>query len=117
MGIVANQWMFVPAAGEHEWTVLGSKLADNLNGLIVANFNGQGHDDIARLVPVQVGTYELQVSYEGTSNWQTIRTLPAGTSFAGLGQFDDQPGTELVHLGRSLSSNSFLGDGSGTRDS
>jgi FG-GAP-like repeat len=96
MGIVANQWMFVPAAGEHKWTLLGPKFADSLNGLIVANFNGQGHDDIARFVPVQVGAYELQVSYEGTSNWQTIRSLPSGTSFAGLGRFDDQPGADFL---------------------
>ena len=46
-GVVANQWMFVPANGPHQWTPLRSKLYNTMNGLIVADFDGDGISDIA----------------------------------------------------------------------
>jgi FG-GAP-like repeat len=96
MSVVADQWMAVFASDpEHKWRLLRPKLTDRVEGLIVANFDGKGHDDIARLVPVQGGaSYELQVSFEGTNDWQTLRTLPP--SLAALGRFDDQPGADLL---------------------
>jgi hypothetical protein len=46
-GVVANQWMFVPANGPHEWTPLRSKLTNTMGGLIVADFEVNGVSDIA----------------------------------------------------------------------
>jgi hypothetical protein len=66
------------------------KLVDSVHGPWRLT-DGRGHDDIARLLPVLGGAYESQVSYEGNNIWQTIRTLLASTSFAGIGRFDESP--------------------------
>lgn len=41
---------------------VGPKLVDSVHGLMAANLDGRGHDDIARLLPVLGGAYESQVS-------------------------------------------------------
>lgn len=102
-GVVNDQWMFVPAAGPHQWTRLRSKLTNTMRGLIAADFDGNGTADILQIMPVVMGTvpvivgYQLQISLDGRGEWKTINTLIASAlELAGVGRFDDANGADIL---------------------
>jgi hypothetical protein len=101
-GVVANQWMVVRANDpSHQWSLLRPKLTNTMNGLFVADFDGNGHADIARALPVknnqnQVVSYQWQVSRDGTGDWTPLRTVPASNPFAAIGRFDGQAGADIL---------------------
>ncbi len=91
-GVVANQWMFVPANGVHQWTPLRSRLTNRMAGLFAADFDGDGITDIARFN--NASTPSMSVSRNGRSDWQTLNT--GLKSFFAIGQFDDNRGADIL---------------------
>jgi hypothetical protein len=99
-GVVANQWMFVPSQGPHQWTPLRSKLTNTMNGLIAADFNGDGITDIA------LPTVDLSdpgrprivwgVSLSGRDDFQLVPGFAPLPNPVAIGRFDDRPGADLL---------------------
>ncbi len=82
VGVVDNQWMAVFAQGEHIWKPLRSALTATMAGLVVADFDGDGLDDIA-----MVGPGSWKVSKDGVADWTPLNTA---TNFLTAGRFDQQ---------------------------
>jgi hypothetical protein len=82
VGSVDNQWMAVFAHGEHIWKPLRSALTNTMAGLVVADFDGDGLDDIA-----MVGASQWKVSKDGVDDWTPLYTA---TNFLAAGRFDQQ---------------------------
>lgn len=82
VGVVDNQWMAVFAQGEHIWKPLRSALTATMAGLVVADFDGDGLDDIALIGP---GSWK--VSKDGVDDWTPLNTA---THFLAAGRFDQQ---------------------------
>ena len=83
VGVVDNQWMAVFAHGEHIWKPLRSALTATIGGLVIADFDGDGLDDIAK-----VGSGTWQVSKDGVNDWTPLYTPPM--NFLAAGRFDQQ---------------------------
>jgi hypothetical protein len=81
-GVVDNQWMAVFAHGEHIWKPLRSALTATMAGLVVADFDGDGLDDIAT-----VGPGAWRVSKDGVNDWTPLNTA---ANFLVAGRFDQQ---------------------------
>jgi hypothetical protein len=92
-GVVANQWMFVPAKGPHQWTPLGRKLTNTMAGLIAADFDGNGKSDIATFGGVPPVT--MRVWRDGASDWEPLNQN-LRTSIVAIGRFDDAPGADIL---------------------
>lgn len=122
--VVADQWMFVPSSGVHQWTRLRSKLTNTMRGLIAADFDGNGTADILQIVPEVAGTvpvivgYQLRISAGGRGEWKTINTLTApALELAGVGKFDDAKGADILIWNRNFFESLSAGAGSPTRQS
>jgi hypothetical protein len=99
-GVVANQWMFVPSQGPHQWTVLRPKLTNTMAGLIAGDFSGEGTTDILRMLPTSSTgghrVFQVQISRDGRGDWITTSTISDVTPFVGAGRFDDKVGKDLM---------------------
>jgi hypothetical protein len=93
-GVVNGQWMVV-YGGTAYWTPLRAKLTDSVNGLTVADFNGDGRADVARSISL-LGLW--QVSWGGTDDWTTLRadSRPL-SSMPAIGRFDATPGADVLN--------------------
>lgn len=95
VGVVDNQWMAVFAQEDHAWKPLRPKLTNTMAGLIVADFNGDGIDDIA-----QFNGNQSRVSIDGRNGW-----TPIGNGFpvVAIGRFDGIKGADILQwAGNSL---------------
>jgi FG-GAP-like repeat len=92
--VVANQWMFVPSQGPHQWTPLRPKLTDTMKGLIAADFNGDGITDIA--LPDPNFPWIWGVSLSGRGDFQPVVGLWALPSSIAVGRFDDKAGADVL---------------------
>jgi hypothetical protein len=87
-GISNTDWevSYAPASGQglfSSWTPLRKKLTDTVNDLVVADFNGDGHADVATDCS---GCW--QISFRGIENWQTFsQPVSLSGDFAGVGHF------------------------------
>jgi VCBS repeat protein len=95
VGVVANQWMAVFANQVHEWRPLRPALTTTMKGLIVADFDGDGHPDIA-MIQHSTGQVLWQVSRSGTGDWTSLTAIPDSRPFAAVGRFDDHPGADIL---------------------
>jgi hypothetical protein len=75
--------MAVFAHGEHIWKPLRSALTATIGGLVIADFDGDGLDDIAK-----VGSGTWQVSKDGVNDWTPLYTPPM--NFLAAERFDQQ---------------------------
>jgi hypothetical protein len=93
-GVAGNDW-FVVYGGLNYQAVLRAKLTDDVVGLFVADFNGDGRADVAKLQPLGIppSSYLLKVSYSGTGDWTKLRTIgmPVAT-----GRFDGNAGADVL---------------------
>jgi hypothetical protein len=80
VGVENNQWSIVFAHGPHSWQPLRAKLTNTMSGLIAADLDGDGLDDIVML---SGGIW--QMSKDGVSGWTPLR---AEDSYAAVGRFD-----------------------------
>jgi hypothetical protein len=78
------------------WKTLRSRLTNNVAGLIVADFNGDGRADIATSTCILTQCV-WKVSYSGTGDWTTLRlgNVPLGASVA-IGRFDINRGADVL---------------------
>ena len=103
--VIDNQWMYVPSQGPHQWTRLRSELTDTMNGLIVADFDGDEIADIAMPLPS-----DWRVSLGGRDDLQLVPGLQALSNVIAIGRFDDRPaptcspGKEIIGRSRPITS-------------
>lgn len=96
-GVAGNEW-FVVYGGLNYRAVLRSKLTDNVAGVFVADFNGDGRADVATSVsPPFLSGYIWRVSYSGTGNWTNLRTagIPLSSTVA-IGRFDGNASADVL---------------------
>ena len=91
-GVVNRHWM-VSYGAMSPWTALRAKLTASVAGLIVADFDGNGHADVAQASPTAAGLM-WKVSHDGTGDWKgTLLPLQA---VAAVGGFDSTPGADVL---------------------
>lgn len=79
-GIVANKWQFVPGGG-NSWQPLRTALTNTVDGLVVADFDGDGYADIARQSPIAF--FNLwQYSARGRADFTPLRLGQSDQSIA-----------------------------------
>ena len=100
--VAGDQWS-VSDDGVSTWERLNSKLTDDLDSLVFADFNGNGRTDIAQSRVLGTASIDWRVSWDGTDGWSPMRsrqTIP-GDSRGHLyrhwiGQFDSSPGEDAL---------------------
>jgi hypothetical protein len=106
LGVVNNAWR-VSYAATSSWSFLRSKLTDTVDRLLIADFDGNSHADVAT-VSVQAlndatSLYRWRISIDGVGNWidltPTTKFVPAA-----IGRFvaDDPRAGVLVWRGYTL---------------
>jgi hypothetical protein len=101
-GVVSNAWR-VSYSAESSWMFLRSKLTDKVDTLRVADFDGNGIDDIATYsvqvvnpTTTPVAVMSWKISRDGTGGWKTL-LKPTSLPFAGIGNFvADDPRAGLL---------------------
>jgi hypothetical protein len=95
-GVVGDQWMVV-RGGTQFWAPLRAKLTNSVEGLTVADFNGDGRADVGASSRWITGGYIWRVSFSGTDNRATLRTnSPSLSSVPAIGNFDGAPGADVL---------------------
>jgi hypothetical protein len=74
-----------PRGVVYGWSQLRPAFTSTMDGLIIADFNGDGIADVA--------TRDGRVSYNGRTEWRPIGT---NSSVVAVGKFDDNPGADLL---------------------
>jgi len=83
IGVVDNQWMFVPALTAHAWTPLRPKLNNTMKGSFAADFDGDGATDIAFTIGQ---AWEISLSARANpSPASGLTSLPGALA---IGRFD-----------------------------
>ena len=98
LAVENNEWSVVYARQVHEWKKLRAKLSDKVDGLFIADFDGNGRSDIATFAPAtsdETGV-RLKVSRDGTGDWKTLRGFRSSNEIAATGRFDDNPGADIL---------------------
>jgi hypothetical protein len=87
--------MIVPG-GSDSWVRLNAALTITVHGLMVADFDGDGLDDIG-LPSGTPDNFELKISRSGRSDWSVaVSGVPISAfTIAGAGRFDDAKGADL----------------------
>ena len=74
-GVVSNAWR-VSYSGVTAWEFLRAKLTDTVDTLTVADFDGNGTDDVASVTEkdplLSSTTYRWRVSLDGRGSWTTL---------------------------------------------
>jgi hypothetical protein len=83
IGVVDNQWMFVPALSAHAWTPLRPKLNNTMKGAFAADFNGDGATDIAFTIGAA-----WEISLNARANPTPAPGLTALPIALAIGRFD-----------------------------
>ena len=95
-GVVGDQWMVV-FGGTQFWAPLRPKLTNSVEGLTVADFNGDGRADVGASGRWIIGGYIWKVSFSGTDNWVTLRTSSVAlASAAAVGRFDGDTSADVL---------------------
>ena len=100
-GVVSNAWR-VSYSATSTWTFLRSKLTDKVDALWIADFDGNGTDDILTYAiqvvspaTTPVVVYNWKVSRDGTTGWKPL--LKTTLLFAAIGKFvPDDPKAGLL---------------------
>lgn len=61
------------------WTLLRSRLTNTVGSLVIADFDGNGRDDVATFTPQFSGStvqYHWRFSRDGVSGWTNLKTTP-----------------------------------------
>jgi len=100
LGIVSGKWM-VSYSATSVWIPLPKSLTNTIDGLVVADFDGDGRADIAASFANGSG-WDWKFSRNGSSDWTTRTTwadsgwnLPLSAAVA-IGNFDRNPGADIL---------------------
>lgn len=94
-GVVSGSWS-VSYGATSAWTALRPRLTDTVNGLFVADFNGDGRDDIGQATFTTLGLFlEWRFSNGGVDNWIPLTSAVTGLA-AGIGHFRGDPKADVL---------------------
>jgi hypothetical protein len=94
-GVVGEAWQ-VSLGGVSAWQPLRAKLTDDVSSLVVADFNGDGRDDIGRAFPESdPGLFKWRFSHGGVGDWIFVRNEAVGLH-AGVGHFRGDPLADVL---------------------
>ena len=95
---VANGAWSVTYSGTVNWSRLNSRLTDSVAGLVVADFDGDGHADIAMSTSPRRGVPGMWwVSWGGASEWRPLHVSNTPlTAAAAVGSFDESAGADVL---------------------
>jgi len=104
LAVEGGHWSISRSATD-PWQTLNPKLSSSLDGVLIADVDGNGTDDVVRFKVTGVTSGRWEVSWNGRSDWQTLKnvtwqsTNPATPHLhAFAGRFDDSPGGDLLFL-------------------
>lgn len=89
-GVVANQWMIVRGGGD-SWEPLRTALTSTVDGLFVADFDGDGFADVMR----QSGS-AWQYAARGWGGFVTLRSTSASLAGLPIGRFDGDAKADVL---------------------
>ena len=94
-GVVSGQWMAV-YGGTATWAPLRAALTSNVDGLVVADFNGNGLADVATSLPIG-NKFVWAISKEGKGAFEALRISDVALHQAvAVGRFDNAPGADVL---------------------
>lgn len=107
-GIEQNGW-HVSCAASGSWTPLPMSLTSSLDGLVIADFDGDGNADVAQFTPNLGESLNWTLSHDGAQGWATLQSnstsqctislissLDPLVSFPGIGRFSGGPAADIL---------------------
>ena len=99
-GVVDGQWQAVYGGATIKvWTPLRPALTASVQGLVVADFDGDGRADVAQSTRDLIG-FRWRISRGGTLGWTDVRTTRSLAGALGVGRFDDDDGADAIFWGQ-----------------
>lgn len=95
-GVVDGDWKVV-YSGSSNWSRLRAKLTNNVNDLVVADFDADGRADVA--TSSRDGLYfDWRISSGGTGDWAPLRNnvIAALKDVPAIGRFDTSAGADVL---------------------
>jgi hypothetical protein len=137
-GITSNAWQ-VSYGATSSWTPLPVSLTTSIDNLLVADFDGDGRADVAKVTDVStsaggfpvdtifVNNFTFAISHGAQAGWSnhtvtptadcsltfSLQQLQRSGLLAGIAKFDDAPGSDLLLWG-AKDGNNFCVISSGT---
>ena len=98
--VISGRWKVV-FAGTQVWRDLGGPRTSSVTRLVVADFDGDGHADVATSVSLDNRVWHWVVSQSGTRPFAPVRldNFPIMLG-VGIGAFDETPGADVITWGR-----------------
>ena len=105
LAVEGGHWSISRSATGH-WQTLNPTLASSLDGVLIADVDGNGTDDIARFQTLLPGQGWFEVSWDGRSGWKPFRTISWPIAISPIqppvyfftGRFDNAPGSDILFL-------------------
>jgi hypothetical protein len=95
----------ISRSASNPWQTLNPTLSSSLDGVLIADVDGNGIDDVVRFRVTGFTSGRWEVSRDGRGDWQTLKnvtwqsTYPRAPHLHVLaGRFDDSPGADLLFL-------------------
>ena len=104
LAVEGGHWSISPSATD-PWQTLNPKLSSSLDGVLIADVDGNGTDDVVRFKVTGATSGRWEVSWDGRSDWQTLKNVTWQSTYPAAphlhvfaGRFDDSPGADLLFL-------------------
>ena len=74
LAVEGGRWFLSRSATDH-WQTLNRTLSSSLNGVLIADVDGNGIDDVVRFKLTGFTSGRWEVSWDGRTDWQTLKNV------------------------------------------